>query len=306
MTVKILVVDDSQMERVLIKGMLVKNPEYRVDLAEDGEQALRCIATSRPDLVITDLVMPEMDGLDLVRTMRQRHSRIPVVLMTAHGNESVVLDALEAGAASYVPKSRQAERLLETVDRVIKHASANLTGQQLGECVLDYHCRFALDNDLQLIRALVDQLQQVMTDQGFGDTIDRIRIGEALEESLQNAMYHGNLEIDEHELANARGELDDRALRRLVDLRCRDPHIGERKILVVAHLTPSEVRFVIRDQGRGFNTAPVRMDNAVRRLQRDRHRGLTLIQSLMDEVHYNETGNELTMKKCQRVPSLKK
>ncbi|MEO8165525.1 MAG: hypothetical protein ABI619_09025 [Betaproteobacteria bacterium] len=69
-----------------------------------------------------------------------------------------------------------------------------------------------------------------MVDQEFGDTVERIQTGEALEEALRNAMYHGNLEIDEREMARVRDELDHHLLSRLVDERCRDSHIRERMI----------------------------------------------------------------------------
>lgn len=102
MTTRILVVDDSPVERVLVEGLLCKNPDYTVELAADGREALAAIAANPPDLVVTDLVMPEMDGLELVRTMRSRCPRIPAILMTAYGDESTAVEALEAGAASYV------------------------------------------------------------------------------------------------------------------------------------------------------------------------------------------------------------
>ena len=73
---RILVVDDSQVERVLIEGLLRKNPEYRLQLAENGQEALEAIAARPPDLVVTDLVMPIMDGLELVRMVRKRHAEM--------------------------------------------------------------------------------------------------------------------------------------------------------------------------------------------------------------------------------------
>lgn len=192
MATQILVVDDSDVELHLIQGLLIRNPDFHIELASNGEQALAHLSERQADLVITDLMMPGMNGLELVREIRRRHPEIPAVLMTAYGDESIALDALEAGAASYVPKARQAERLMETVERVVDHAAAERTHRQLNERVLDYHCRFCLENDTRLICALVAQTQQVMADQGFGDMVERIRTCEALEEALLNAMYHGN------------------------------------------------------------------------------------------------------------------
>jgi CheY-like chemotaxis protein/anti-sigma regulatory factor (Ser/Thr protein kinase) len=296
MAANILVVDDSQVERLLVAGLLRKNADYHVQLAVDGKDALAKIESQPPDLVITDLVMPEMDGLELVRTILRRHPQTPVILMTAYGDESTAAEALEAGAASYVPKARKAERLMSAVERVLAHAATERTRARLGQRMLEYHSRFALENDPALIRALVKQAQQAMADVGFGDTVERIRIGEALEEALLNAMYHGNLEIKRDELARIRSELDQRLLDNLVEERCREPRIRERKILVVIHLNAKEAKFVVRDQGRGFNSLRTVAEQSDP-FEAGNHRGMTLIHSLMDEVAYNDAGNELVLRK---------
>ena len=118
---KILIVDDSHVERVLAKSLICKNPRFQVELAEDGEDALDKIRAGRPQLVLTDLLMPKMDGLQLLRAVRRDYPTIPVVLMTQFGDESTAVQALESGAASYVPKARQAEYLLPTIERVLDH-----------------------------------------------------------------------------------------------------------------------------------------------------------------------------------------
>jgi CheY-like chemotaxis protein len=300
MIAEILVVDDSPMERLLVEALLTQNANYRIELAENGKQALEKIAAAPPSLIVTDLFMPEMDGLELVRRVRREYPEVPVILMTAYGDEATAVDSLEAGAASYVPKAKRAERLVETVGRVIEHALAQRDRERLGQSLLEYHCRFSLKNDLSLIRAAVDQVQQVMANLSFGDTVERIRIGEALEEALLNAMYHGNLEISEEELARVRSELDERLLRRVVEQRCRDVRISERRILLVVHITTTLARFVIRDQGHGFNASFIRNRNAADRFERGSSRGLTLIETLMDEVSYNSGGNEMTM--CKQIP----
>lgn len=297
----ILVVDDSLVERLLLEGLLRNNPNYRIELAENGREALDKMNAKGANLVVTDLVMPGIDGLELVRRLRKEHPEVPVIVLTAYGDESTAVEALEAGAASYVPKARQAERLIETVDRVLEHAAADRSQVRLAQCMLEYHGRFALENDLQLIRSLVDHIQKSMAGIGLADTVERIRMGEALTEAILNAMFHGNLEVKEDELARVRAELDDQLLSRLVEERCREPLIRERKILVVVHLTEKEVRFVIRDEGRGFNSMTAAAD-ASQRFEAGRHRGLTLIQSLMDEVSFNKSGNELTLRKRQLKP----
>ena len=294
---RILVVDDSGVERQLAKSLIQRNPRFQVAVAPDGKSALESIAKIRPALVLTDLLMPNMDGLELLQAIRHTYPALPVVLMTQFGDELTAVRALDAGAASYVPKSRKAECLLPTIERVLEHASADRRRGQLVQCTREYHCRYVLPNDRHMIRVLVDELQEVMSGMNFSNRMDRIRMGEAMEEALLNAMYHGNLEISESELNKVRATLDDKQLDELIHRRVSDPEIAARDILAVIHLTEGEVRIVIRDQGRGFNVRFQDTDQGAEAFEGGRHRGLTLMRSLMDEVSYNESGNELTMRK---------
>ena len=115
----ILVVDDSPVDRQLFEGLLSKVEGFTVIHAGDGKQALEKIREWQVDLVVTDLQMPELDGLELVKTMRVEFPGIPVILVTGVGSEEVATQALNAGAASYVPKSKTAELLVPTVQNLI-------------------------------------------------------------------------------------------------------------------------------------------------------------------------------------------
>src|SRR5580692_1676822 len=99
----VLVVDDSPLDRRLA-GALLKRGGFEVDQAQHGKAALARMEEARPDLVLTDMQMPEMDGLELVEAVRARFPDVPVILMTAHGSEELAVTALQRGAASYVPK----------------------------------------------------------------------------------------------------------------------------------------------------------------------------------------------------------
>ena len=294
---KILVVDDSSIERRLLEVVLSKNPEYHLVGAESGKDALAKIKTSAPDLVITDLRMPEMDGIELIRTVRQLHPEIPLILMSAFGDGMIALAALEAGAVSCVPKALEAERLIGPVDRIIEHAAADRSRQRLRDCMVEDRCHFALENDRRMIRTLVDQLQHKMAGIGFANFVERIRISEAIEEALLNAMCYGNLEISQRELAEARAELNDDLFNKLIEDRCQDKNIRDRKITVKAHLTTRAVRFVIRDEGRGFDHSIASDESGLNYIHTKRQRGRTLIHSLMDEVTFNEEGNEIVLSK---------
>ena len=109
----VLVVDDSAVDRRLAAGLLRNEGNWQVELAESAEQALARLAGSPVDLVLTDLRMPGMDGLALLKAIRLQYANLPVVLMTAEGSEDLAVEALRQGAASYVPKQQLAAMLVE-------------------------------------------------------------------------------------------------------------------------------------------------------------------------------------------------
>jgi CheY-like chemotaxis protein len=292
---KILIVDDSEVDLRLIGGLLRCNPQYRMELVENGKQALERIASAPPDLVITDLIMPEMNGLELLRLLQERHPDIPVILMTAYGNETIAVEALEAGAASYVPKARQAELLLETVERVVARVHADRNRSRLAECMGEIYCTYTLENNPALLPLLIDEVQQLLSRIGAGNVAERIRTSVALEEALLNAMYHGNLEISEDDLAAGRAGPGQDSLTRLIEQRRGLPHCRDRKVDLDVHVSKLGARFIIRDQGGGFDPQARTANRLDDYFEHGKNRGLMLMLSLMDEVGFNGVGNEVTL-----------
>ncbi len=87
----VLVVDDSAVDRRLVGGLLGRGTMLTVETAENGAAALARLKQGLPDVVVTDLQMPEMDGLALIKTIRAHYSRVPVILMTARGSEELAV-----------------------------------------------------------------------------------------------------------------------------------------------------------------------------------------------------------------------
>jgi two-component system, OmpR family, KDP operon response regulator KdpE len=120
-TKNILVVDDEpQITRVLKTTLSAKG--YGIRTASDGEQALHEMKNWTPDLIITDLRMPNMDGLALCRTIR-KESRVPIIVLSVKGEEAVKVEALDAGADDYVTKPFNVNELLARVRAALRRSA---------------------------------------------------------------------------------------------------------------------------------------------------------------------------------------
>jgi len=292
---KILVVDDSAVDRRIAASLLGKGTVLTVETAENGLAALDFIARWQPDLIVTDLQMPELDGLGLIQAVRTRYPRVPVILMTAHGSEELAVEALEAGAASYVPKSQLPVKLVDTVEQVLALSQANRGIEHLAGSLMLAEFTLLLGNDAALIDPLVDAVQQLIERTEFCDPTTRLRIGVALEEALLNAIYRGNLEVGAEELQEERARLLQGDGASLIEQRRNQPPYRDRKTLVRISLTRDEARFTVRDEGPGFDVTPVAKADDPAAITREGGRGLVLMRTFMDEVSYNAAGNEVTM-----------
>jgi len=116
----ILVVDDSEVLRRIVVFNLVKNG-YTVSEASDGEEALQKLKESTPDLVILDIMMPKMNGFEVLKVMKQDEnlSKVPVIVLTAKGGENDLQEGLKLGADIFLTKPFSPGRLIEEVQRVI-------------------------------------------------------------------------------------------------------------------------------------------------------------------------------------------
>jgi CheY-like chemotaxis protein/anti-sigma regulatory factor (Ser/Thr protein kinase) len=298
----VLVVDDSRVDRLLVGKLLEKEGslDWVITYAENGEAALALMEDVVPHVVVTDLIMPGMDGLEFVGAVRVAYPHVPVILITGQGSETLAIDALERGAASYVPKGEMADKLLDTVKQVLAVARADRSYQRLSECIVQNRLTLRLDNDPALIASVVDHIQQLLARMSFCDATERVHLGVALEEALLNALCHGNLALTAEQARLVRSELSQGQSSRLVLERQVQPPYRDRKIHVDAVIGQEEARFVIRDEGAGCARSAVPERGDPRTLERRAGRGLVLLRNFMDEVTFNDAGNEVTLVKKRR------
>ncbi len=286
----VLIVDDSAMDRHLAGSIVQKMGDWQASFAEHGVEALAMMQQNKYDIVLTDMLMPEMDGLQLVQAIRSKYPMTPVILMTAHGSEDIAIQALNQGAASYVPKKGLARDLADILEQILSASKSQLQDARLLSRMDLFETRFSLENDTGLIPSLVAHIEDDLSRLKLCEPSGLVLLGVALHESLTNAMLHGNLDLN-----SSLREVDEKQYYRLSVARRSEPPYSDRRITVTVRFTRQELSFHIADEGNGFdpNTLPDPTDPS--NLGNVSGRGLLLIQTFMDRVSHNAKGNEITM-----------
>lgn len=260
----VLIVDDSALDRELAKRILTEDPELTVEAVDNGRAALDRLSAGGIDLVLTDLMMPDINGLQLVTTIRVDHPDTPVILMTGGGTEVVAMNALAQGAASYVPKRMLNEWLLNTAHDVLSLQQAQRTHGKLLECFNVVQFEIDLGTDTTVVDPLVTYLQQIVSGMRLFDATETYRLGVGLKEALQNALY-----------------------------RDRTIHLGVR-------IDRHKARFTLRadpNDGSIFDAAEVPGVEDPNALSTTNERGFVLMRSHLDDVRFNEEGSEVVLVK---------
>lgn len=289
---RILIVDDDPVDRELARRCIESIDHFEIQEATDGQEALALCQESAPDVVLTDMRMPILDGLGLVQEVKDRLPLVPVILMTARGSEQVAVSALTAGAVSYVPKADMLKLLGETVEQALALAAARRSRAKVLQYFMSSESRFQLANDPSLISPLVAYLQDDLERTGFADNLVRSQISTALLEAISNAMIHGNLEVSSDlRKANTAPYHD------LIAERSQTEPWSKRRIHCTAEKSLGRVSYIIRDEGSGFDRSTLPDPTHPESMLKPQGRGIFLMYTFMDSVEFNKVGNEVRLTK---------
>jgi len=160
----ILVAEDDIVTRMVISSVLKQNG-YIVQAAENGKKALEIFSTkSEIDIIVTDLNMPEMNGLELIKEIRNRGSEIPIIILSGNEDISVAINALKSGANDYILKEKYAqEALIPTVENFLEKEQLKLRNRQLTEDLIEKNAELELKNVrlLETSKQLDETLQRL-------------------------------------------------------------------------------------------------------------------------------------------------
>jgi FixJ family two-component response regulator/anti-sigma regulatory factor (Ser/Thr protein kinase) len=289
----ILVVDPSQLEQ-RYTGRLIESFGWRASFARDGVEALEYVSRHQPAVVLTNLLLPQLSGLQLVGKIRDRYPHVPVVLITTQGDERLVVEALKAGAADFVSKQSLATELGPVLERVLSVRQAEHRRFRVLAGLTRRSSQFVLENDPTLVPPLVNFFREDLIEMGLCDLTGATRAGIALEEALLNAIYHGNLEV-----SSRLRESDDEAFHALAAERRELSPYRDRRVKVTARMSPRRATFLIADEGPGFDVSRIPDPTAPENIDRPCGRGVLLMRTFMNSVRYNATGNQVTLIKLR-------
>ena len=257
-----------------------------------GPRAVRAF-----DLVTVELSLAVTDCGVLLKDLATIRRTAPILITARPDAPAPDLAAtLAMGAGGLAVCDGHSRKVLETAARLLGEVDADATRRRLLAAMTESRCTFVVDNDPDLLPAMITRLQNSVILFSVCDSAEGARIGVAIEEALSNAIYHGNLELDSKLRENGTEAYYALAAER----RATEPFCS-RHLQITESLNAHEVRITIRDAGPGFDTTKLTAETNDPTEDAEfvvpSGRGIMLMQAFMDEVIYNAAGNEVTLVK---------
>ncbi|MBT3279089.1 MAG: response regulator [Phycisphaerales bacterium] len=290
---KILIVEDNVAARKLFVSA-TRKLGHEVESAEDGIRAWEMVQAYQPDLVISDIEMPGMDGLQLLRLIQESNRETIVMIVTGYGSEQYVKQALRDGASNFLSKPvrfAELEFWLSEYQRIVEQRA------QHGQVTIDTGDRTYL-RTFENYYKLVPQYADVLLSE-VGERLDNtqklsVRLG--LVELIMNSIEHGNLGITQQEKSDA---LNANRLAELYEQRLLDPNRFRRVVTVHCSYLRDHCEWLICDEGEGFDFTAV--PDPLKAMETGEFafngRGIFLSRFQFDEMEYLGSGNRVRVRK---------
>jgi DNA-binding response OmpR family regulator len=289
---RVLLVEDDTMVRGAIAELL-RHHGYDLREAGDGRAAIDLFTRAPADIVITDVRMPGMDGLEVLARLKRIAPEVCVVVMTGYGSEDTAIRAMRSGASNYFKKPVDFAEFAYALG-VLSDLVRSRREHRFDPRLLVREARtLRLGTDLDEIYPVIRELTASAA--VFPFDLEAVRIG--LLEMLTNAIEHGSLGITS---AEKRAALRGGTLRELYARRAAEPPWRDRTVLVEAELTPERLSFRVEDQGDGFDWRALPDPGEPEGLLGISGRGVTVARLCMDELTFSGRGNEVLIAKRAR------
>ncbi|MEM6468558.1 MAG: response regulator [Planctomycetota bacterium] len=288
---RILVVDDSPTQRTLLAGLL-SNDGFDVETANEGEEAIARLESKPSDLVVTDMDMPRCNGVELIRSMQSVCPRVPAILVTAHGSETLAAEALGVGAAGYIAKENLSAFLCESAARMVGFARANSETLAIKAALTPMRFELVIDCMPERLVPVVELHLRMLTSMGLLRSSQRVRIAETLYSLLSFCVLHCNLE---HPLRET--PISHREFIRIFNSSADSyPDRIARPVTLTTDVGENEIRFEVQHSGDDQILRSSPLPGTPASFHDERGRRMLLLTSVMDEVIFG-TKNQISLVK---------
>jgi YesN/AraC family two-component response regulator len=287
----LLVDDDPDILKIFTEFFEMK--KHTVSTANNGKAALDLVlAANSFDVVFSDIKMPEMDGLSFLEKMRNNDFHIPVILISGQGDLESSIKALKLGALDFILKPVHLKTLDEALLKIDTALAAERETAIAQKLVKDQRVTLQCNSQLRHIRQIISYFVKQTKDICTNYDLDATKLAICLQECLSNAIIHGNLDLD-----SGLKETDWSAFDALTQQRENDSSYCDKTVSILFQQTPTLMRFTVSDEGRGFNPDDLPDPTDPTSWLKLSGRGILFIRSYMDEVHWNDQGNQIVMSK---------
>ncbi len=288
---KILVIENHEPSREHLQVLLTKEG-YDVAVASNGKEGLEAHNKHKPDLIISDIRMPYIDGLSVLRQLRKEASDVFFVIITAHGNEKSAAQAIKHGVHDYLIKPFENKELLRVVSKCANVLQSRHFAKASGGNDIFKFIRTQFSTDYNYIPKIVGRLVSQISVNIDSDKKSKIEMG--LHELITNSIEHGNLEITSLEKTEAYKSF---AFEKLCKQRMKNKKLADRKVTVDYHQKKDVLIWKITDEGNGFNWEEILDPTDESHLLEPTGRGIFFTKYYFDYIRYIGKGNIVKVKK---------
>jgi len=295
----ILVADDEPIIRDVIVRKITSAADFKVIEAEDGLDALDKLKANKVDLLITDIKMPRLSGIELLTEIRKSGLDTPVIIITGYGTLNDAIEALRLGAMNFIKKPFHTNELLGIIDRVFTIYEEKVYLKDIVPYVEAHSARLDFPNDHSLFQGVITYANELIKNCWPEYTSGALDVKVCLYEALLNAYEHGNLEITSKEKEDLL-ERETSYYERVLEEREKREAFRSRRIALDFDIDTEKVVISVEDEGNGFDIRNIPDPTDPENLMKNLGRGILLITSIMSDVSFNEKGNRITMKLLRR------
>ncbi len=292
---KILIVEDDLLFRTFVKNS-INSLGYECIEAENGEQGLELFEKEKPQLIISDIQMPEMDGIEMLQKVRMMRSEVIFIVMTFFDSEEWAIKALNAGANNYLKKPIRKDTLLHLIKKYYTIAKSRTASKDVNNMIISKNFEMQFKSSIEIVPTVVEYLIKESGIQNYILNTSGIELG--LNEIITNSVEHGNLGISYEEKSNA---LSEGTYEKLYVERLTNPEFAEKTVTVKFIFDEEKFEWEIIDEGNGFNWKivpdPIKESNK----EGFHGRGIFLTRFQFDEMEYNKKGNIVKLKKYKKL-----